>query len=198
MKIKWLWKRQQVFISPHRSSWDSGKAWWNALQWAQECWSLELSAQWHANLPCWVVKPYTGGRWNSSKSPDKHTEQKMSSSYLSLRLPRCARSTCPGRAGLSYLFRPWVRFFWVWSQQTSQEMSTQKSKAVQDSVAAVTPESHGVGSCLIRPLLCVWCRLLVIRVFLDAGWLSAMTFAVNLNSSCSNRNGLSSHGHFTE
>jgi hypothetical protein len=79
MKIKWLWKRQQVFIFPHRSSWDSGKAWWNALQWAQECWSLELSAQWHANLPCWVVKPYTGGRWNSSKSPDKHTEQKMSS-----------------------------------------------------------------------------------------------------------------------
>lgn len=44
------------------------------------------------------------------------------------------------------------------------------------------------------PLRCICCWLLVIRVFMDAGWWRRASpgFAVRLKSSCSNRNGLDS------
>lgn len=98
----------------------------------------------------------------------------LASGYLGF-----ACAACLGKAGLSYLFHALSQIFRVWNKQTGQEMSAQKREGAGGTVAAVTPEWCGVG----RHLTCPWdsvspCdeRLLVVHVFLYAGWLMCSSF----------------------
>ena len=102
----------------------------------------------------------------------------LASGYLGF-----ACAACLGKARLRYLFHALSQIFWVWSQQTSQEMSAQKSEG------AVTHSLEGAwsGRASDVPLGLGIPRMWSMFSWKQGVWGSTV-FAVKLKSSCSNRN----------